>query len=99
VEAGEQVQVGVNKFEDDSTPPAIAAPDYSALASAQRERLQTARRRRSADRARKALEAVGVGAKADTNLMPVIIDAVRARCTVGEISDVLRGVWGVYQPG
>ena len=100
VEAGEQVQVGVNKFEDGSAPPAISAPDYSALASAQRERLQAARARRNADHARTALEAVGTGAKAaGTNLMPVIIDAVRARCTVGEISDVLRGVWGVYQPG
>jgi methylmalonyl-CoA mutase N-terminal domain/subunit len=31
--------------------------------------------------------------------MPLIVDAVRARATVGEISDTLRGVWGVYQPG
>src|SRR5690242_19700440 len=100
VEAGEQVQVGVNKFEDGSAPPAISAPDYSALASAQRERLRSARARRNAEHARTALEAVRTGAKAaGTNLMPVIIDAVRARCTVGEISDVLRGVWGVYQPG
>ncbi|HEX4560370.1 MAG TPA: methylmalonyl-CoA mutase family protein [Gemmatimonadales bacterium] len=99
VEAGEQIQVGVNKFEDDSAPPAISAPDYSALASAQRERLQAARRGRNADQARTATAAVEAGAKAaNTNLMPVIIDAVRARCTVGEISDALRGVWGVYQP-
>jgi methylmalonyl-CoA mutase N-terminal domain/subunit len=31
-------------------------------------------------------------------LMPPIIDAVRARATLGEISDTLRGVWGVYRP-
>jgi methylmalonyl-CoA mutase N-terminal domain/subunit len=31
--------------------------------------------------------------------MPMIIDAVRARASLGEISDVLRGVWGEYRPG
>ena len=100
VETGEQVVVGVNKFADDGTPPSIPAPDYSALAAGQRERLKRARSRRSASDATKAIQGVVAGAKdAGTNLMPVIIDAVRARCTVGEISDALRGVWGVYQPG
>jgi len=100
VEAGEQVVVGVNKFEEDGAPPSIAAPDYSALAAAQRERLKTARSRRRADEATRTLQAVVSGARdPGTNLMPVIIEAVRARCTVGEISDALRGVWGVYQPG
>ena len=32
-------------------------------------------------------------------MMPLVIDAVRARATVGEISDVLRAVWGEYRPG
>ncbi len=100
VEAGEQVVVGVNKFEDDGTPPSIPAPDYSTLAAGQRERLKRARSQRNAAGATKAIQAVTAGAKdAGTNLMPAIIDAVRARCTVGEISDALRGVWGVYQPG
>ena len=100
VEAGEQVVVGVNKFEDDGAPPSIPAPDYSALAAGQRERLTRARSRRNAASATKAIHAVVAGAKAaGTNLMPVIIDAVRARCTVGEISDALRGVWGVYAAG
>ena len=100
VETGDQVVVGVNKFEDDDPPPSIPAPDYSALASAQRERLRGTRARRDGHRARQAIESVGAGAKdSSVNLMPVIIEAVRARCTVGEISDALRTVWGVYQPG
>ena len=33
------------------------------------------------------------------SLMPPIIAAVRARASIGEISDALRGVWGVYRPG
>jgi methylmalonyl-CoA mutase N-terminal domain/subunit len=100
VEAGEQVVVGVNKFADDEPAPSLPAPDYSALASGQRERVQRARGGRDGERARKTLAAVVAGAKdGGMNLMPPIIDAVRARCTVGEISDALRGVWGVYQPG
>ena len=39
-----------------------------------------------------------VPAAPDAPLMPLIIDAVRARASVGEISDVLRGVWGEYRP-
>jgi methylmalonyl-CoA mutase N-terminal domain/subunit len=100
VEAGEQVVVGVNKFVDEEPVPSIPAPDYSSLASGQRERVKRARSGRDAARSRQALDGVVVGAKdAAVNLMPPIIEAVRARCTVGEISDALRGVWGVYQPG
>ncbi|MDF2775243.1 MAG: hypothetical protein K0S86_4743, partial [Geminicoccaceae bacterium] len=41
----------------------------------------------------------GAGSPADRPpLMPLIVDAVRARCTVGEISDTLRDVWGEHRP-
>ena len=100
VESGEQVVVGVNKFADDEPTPSLPAPDYSALASGQRERVRRARSQRDGGRARRTIEDVVAGAKRqDVNLMPLIIEAVRARSTVGEISDALRGVWGVYQPG
>jgi methylmalonyl-CoA mutase N-terminal domain/subunit len=36
-------------------------------------------------------------AKSDENIMPAIVDAVRAYGTIGEIADVLRGVWGTYE--
>ena len=36
-------------------------------------------------------------AKSDANIMPAIVDAVRAYGTIGEIADVLRGVWGTYE--
>ena len=99
VEAGDQVVVGVNKFVDDEPMSSVPAPDYTSLASGQRARVQEARGGRDGARARQALESVVAGAKSGSvNLMPPIIDAVRTRCTVGEISDALRGVWGVYQP-
>ncbi len=99
VEAGERVVVGVNRYEDEAPVPSVPAPDYSALAAAQRQRVAEVRRRRQAVGVQAALQGLTVAAQ-DPNapLMPRILEAVRARATVGEISDVLRRVWGVYRP-
>jgi methylmalonyl-CoA mutase N-terminal domain/subunit len=105
VEQGSTVIVGVNKFADGEEPPIIAAPDYSALERGQRERLAAVKAARDAARVQGALAAIRAAAPAYASsgasrspLMPLIIDAVKARATVGEISDVLREVWGEYRP-
>jgi len=99
LEAEETVVVGVNKYADDLTIPSVAAPDYSALAAVQRKRLAELRGKRETGNGKRALDAIEAGARDPAApLMEPIIDAVRARCTVGEISDVLRGVWGGYKP-
>ena len=99
VESGEQVVVGVNRFDDGSGVPTVVQPDYQTLAEGQRRRVVDARARRDAVAADHALAGLRKAAKAaDAPLMPRILDAVRARATVGEISDVLRAVWGVYHP-
>ena len=72
---------------------------YSALALAQRRRVAAQRGTREAGRVQRTLEALqAAGRDPAAPLMEPILDAVRARATVGEISDVLRGVWGVYRP-
>jgi methylmalonyl-CoA mutase N-terminal domain/subunit len=99
VELEQQVVVGVNRFADAQGLPSISAPDYSALADAQKRRVAEARRKRESARVEPALAELRAAAAApDAPLMPRILEAVRARATVGEISDVLRGVWGVYRP-
>jgi methylmalonyl-CoA mutase N-terminal domain/subunit len=45
------------------------------------------------------LTALRAAAEGQVPLMPPIIEAVRARATLGEISDALRQVWGIYHPG
>ena len=103
VEAGETAIVGVNKFTDDAEPPAIPSPDFSALERDQVRRLQKVRRARDGAQVAVTLAALraatdrsfGVG---QTRLMPLIIDAVRARASVGEISDTLVASWGMYNP-
>jgi methylmalonyl-CoA mutase, N-terminal domain len=97
-ESGQRVVVGVNRFSDDSPPPSIPAPDFSALEARQRTRLAEVRARRSPDAVRQALDHLRSAAAGTHALMPPILEAVRARATLGEISDQLRQVWGVYRP-
>jgi methylmalonyl-CoA mutase N-terminal domain/subunit len=97
-EAGERVVVGVNRFTDDSPPLPIETPDYSALEAEQRSRLAEVKRRRNSGQVSTALEEVRLAAASAAPLMPPIIGAVRARATLGEISDTLRSVWGIYRP-
>jgi methylmalonyl-CoA mutase N-terminal domain/subunit len=97
-ESGERVVVGVNRFTDDSPPLAIVAPDFSALESQQQARLAEIRRRRDSSAVKSALAAVRAAAAGTDQLMPPIITAVRARASLGEISDTLRAVWGTYRP-
>jgi len=106
VEAGETVVVGVNRFADDADPPSIPTPDFSALEREQVERVRSVRAGRDATRAEATLAAIRVAAPAYVDssatrrpvLMPLIVEAVRARATVGEISDALRSSWGEYRP-
>lgn len=98
-ESGDAVVVGVNKFTDGSPVPVIPAPDFSALAARQKTRLAVVRSKRDGDAVRHRLAALSAVAAGTGTLMPVVIDAVRARATLGEISDTLRQAWGVYRPG
>ena len=106
VESGATVIVGVNKFGDGEAPPIIPAPDFAMLEQGQRARLAAVRAKRDAKSVEAALEAIraeapryAVPGASRGPLMPLLIDAVKARATVGEISDVLRAVWGEYRPG
>jgi methylmalonyl-CoA mutase N-terminal domain/subunit len=107
VERGESVIVGVNRFADGSEAPVVPSPDYSALERDQVSRLVEVRQRRDAaqtDAALRALRDAADGytrdnAEGRTPLMPLIVDAVRARASVGEISDTLRERWGTHRPG
>jgi methylmalonyl-CoA mutase N-terminal domain/subunit len=99
IEAGTDVVVGVNLFVENAPTPTVAAPDYTELAAAQRRRLAAARTQRNKADVQRTLGALREAARsAQAPLMPSIIDAVRARVSVGEISDVFRDLWGVYRP-
>ncbi len=96
-EAGEMVVVGVNAFQDDAPPPTLEIPDYGALAARQRATLVAARAARDGNRVSTTLDALRMAADGTGELMPAILDAVRARASLGEISDTLRAAWGTYR--
>ncbi len=96
VENGERVIVGVNAY-------AAAEEEHVELQKIdpeaerrQLERTARVRAERNADEAARSLEAVRETARGDANLLPVLRDALGAHATVGEICNVLRDEWGMY---
>jgi methylmalonyl-CoA mutase N-terminal domain/subunit len=95
IERGDEVVVGVNKFVEDEDPAPSSAPDYRALAKKQVARLKAARAKRDKSKVNQATRAVAAAAGVtDGRLMEPILDAVRVRATLGEISAALESVWG-----
>ncbi|QKI81982.1 methylmalonyl-CoA mutase [Kroppenstedtia eburnea] len=98
IESGEEVVVGVNRFRlDQEEQPELYRVD-PALAREQVERLESLRQRRNGEETDRRLAALKRGAEGTENLMPLILDAVRAYATVGEIANALREVFGEYEP-
>ena len=97
VNAGERVVVGVNKYRDADEP----EPEYfkvdPKMAELQREKLENLRAERDSDAAERALARLHDAAEGEDNLMPAILEAVHAYCTLGEICGALRGVFGEYK--
>jgi methylmalonyl-CoA mutase N-terminal domain/subunit len=96
VERGERGIVGVNRFaEDESQAVELQRIDPEAE---RRQLARTARVRaeRSSDEAAAALDAVREASRGETNLLPPMREALRARCTIGEICESLRAEWGMY---
>jgi methylmalonyl-CoA mutase N-terminal domain/subunit len=107
VERGESIVVGVNRFADGREPPDVPTPDYSALERAQAARVREARAKRDQSAVDASLATLRSKAlcyadsgptKSRPELMPLIIDAVRLRATVGELAGVLADVWGRFRP-
>jgi methylmalonyl-CoA mutase N-terminal domain/subunit len=97
VEKKQRIVVGVNAFVRDEVEPPAYRVDPG-LEEEQVARVRAVRAARDPAVAKKALAALDDAARGTANLVPRIIDAVKARSTVGEIADVLRGVFGEYQP-
>ena len=97
IEAGERVIVGVNEFEVDEDPHVDIEEVDEADEERQKQRLKTVKEQRDTDAVESTLKDVRETAQGDGNMMPPIIDAVKAYATVGEVSDVLREEFGEYR--
>jgi methylmalonyl-CoA mutase N-terminal domain/subunit len=101
IDDGSRVVVGVNRFThgegeaDDVYEPLRVDPE---IEEQQRERLARLRAERDQDAVDSALAELKAAAEGNANVLYPMKDALRARATVGEVCDALRGVWGVYEP-
>ncbi|QZA88993.1 methylmalonyl-CoA mutase family protein [Salinarchaeum sp. IM2453] len=100
IESGERIIVGVNEFEIEEKDDDVRLEEVSEEEERrQKEQLQEFKDERDSEAVEESLNTLEDGAKGDANLMPLIIDAVKAGATVGEISDTLRDVFGEYHGG
>jgi methylmalonyl-CoA mutase N-terminal domain/subunit len=98
IESGERVTVGVNRFQSPEIPPKGLLKVDPRIREVQIQRLAELRSSRAPQPVKIALEELKNVAKGDGNLMDPILKCVRAYCTLGETCDILRKVFGEYEP-
>ena len=98
IEKKERIIVGVNQFTGGGEPPGDILRVKPEVEEQQRQRVAKVRAERNREAAEAAIARVEAVANNGENLMPPIVDAVRAWCTLGEISDAMRRVFGEYKP-
>ena len=98
VEKGDRIVVGLNKFQIKEAPPKGLLRVDPSVGERQVEKLASLKARRDNAAVKAALVALEAAAKGEDNLMPPILEAVRKYATLGEVCDVLRGVFGEYRP-
>jgi methylmalonyl-CoA mutase N-terminal domain/subunit len=97
MERNERFIVGVNKYRVDHEPAPEVFKVPSDLAAVQSRRLTKIRSERSAQRVQETLQTLETAARGIENLMPSLIEAVRARATIGEICETLQNVFGLHE--
>lgn len=97
IERGEKIIVGVNKFQVNREEPVPVFKIDDSIREQQSLKLKSLRERRNSDQVTASLENIRSRAVDNQNIMPAVIDAVENYCTLGEIADVLRKVYGEYR--
>ena len=98
VESGEQVVVGVNRFQSEEGQPVPTFKVDPGAADRQIAKLKQVRARRDGNAVAKGLQRLKDDCQANRNIMPATLECVKAYATIGEIADVWREVFGVYVP-
>jgi len=98
IESGERVYVGINKYTMEEPPPANLLKVDMSVGEVEAAKLKKLRAERDAGKWKAALDHLREVSQSEENVMPAVIEAVKARATVGEICDVWRGIYGEYRP-
>ncbi|HYV49627.1 MAG TPA: methylmalonyl-CoA mutase family protein [Myxococcaceae bacterium] len=99
VEQGERIIVGVNGFKEDKAAPIEILKIDESVTHRQIDRLKQVKQSRDGAAVAAALAKVEAACRGTENLMPPVLEAVKAYATLGEVSDVFRKVWGQYREG
>lgn len=98
IESGEQVVVGVNRFQSDEAQPVPTFRLDPGAAERQIARLQAVRQRRDAAAVQATLAGLREACRSGANVMPAVLACVKTYATIGEIAEVWREVFGTYVP-
>jgi methylmalonyl-CoA mutase N-terminal domain/subunit len=96
IESGEKIIVGVNKFTIDEAPTNIAFKIDDSIRQVQIEKINTLKQNRDNTKVADCLDAIITAAKGTDNIMPLVVEAVENKATLGEISNALRLVFGEF---
>jgi methylmalonyl-CoA mutase N-terminal domain/subunit len=96
IESGEKIIVGVNKFTIDEAPTNIAFKIDDSIRQVQIEKINTLKQNRDNTKVVTCLNAITTAAKGTDNIMPLVVEAVENKATLGEISNALRAVFGEF---
>jgi len=97
IETGEKIIVGVNKFQSEENKPTGVFRVDDSIRKIQIEKLEALKNKRDPAKCDQALQLLNDAASGDENIMPAVIEAVESYCTLGEIADTLREVFGEYK--
>ncbi|MEO7046973.1 MAG: methylmalonyl-CoA mutase family protein [Ferruginibacter sp.] len=97
IESGEKISVGVNKFqtEEMNKPPGFRIDD--SIQKLQAAKIRSLKERRDNNKVAEILKTLATAAKGTENLMPIVVEAMENYCTLGEVADVLREIYGEYK--
>ncbi|SHE35843.1 methylmalonyl-CoA mutase [Desulfacinum infernum DSM 9756] len=98
IESGERVYVGINKYTMEEPEPTNLLKVDMKVGEIEAEKLKKLRAERDQAQWKAALDRLREVSQSDENVMPAVIEAVKARATIGEICDVWRDVFGEYRP-
>lgn len=97
IENQEKIIVGVNKFTIDKETPIPGFKIDDTIRNIQSAKIAALKANRNAEKVSESLKAITIAASSSQNLMPLVISAVENHCTIGEIADCLRDVFGEYK--
>ena len=97
IESGEKIIVGVNKFQSEDKKRIPGFRIDESIQKLQSDKIKLLKQRRDTKKAEASLAILEATVRSTENLMPAVLDAVENYCTLGEVADILRKVFGEYK--